>query len=209
MTWQMILRRENLNLANFITLLRFLGAWFLIVLVVRGELAFAFVLASLLFVSDLLDGYIAKNWGCKTEFGKHFDPLADKVACWITTLSVVGLSDNAWWWLEYAPPILILALYDTGVTYLRKQMPVKTGDVAKTKTFVLMTGLLSILGVQAELLPSWADAAGHTVVYLSAVAAVWSYLEYREVVPRIEFLEALWNFLYRLWLYVRACLVGV
>lgn len=206
MTWEIILRRENLNLANFITLCRFLGAWFLIIPVVRGELTFAFVLASILFVSDLLDGHIARAWECKTEFGKHFDPLADKVACWITTLSVVALSDNAWWWLEYAPPILTLALYDTGVTYLRKQMPVKTGDVAKTKTAVLMIGLLSMLGVYAGLLPSWAATAGLVVVYTSAAGAAWSYLEYRGMVPRLEFLDALSHFLYRLWLYVRACL---
>lgn len=64
-----------------------------------------FVIASL---SDYADGYIARNWGQRSEFGARLDPLADKL---LVNLGYIALASNPTFepgipmWF---PPLLVL-----------------------------------------------------------------------------------------------------
>ena len=63
---------------NIITSIRIVLVPLFIILVLNDRLlaaSFVFLAASL---SDLLDGYLARKWKVVSNFGKLFDPLADK-----------------------------------------------------------------------------------------------------------------------------------
>lgn len=89
-----------------------------------------FIVASL---TDLYDGYHARKYGQTTRWGAFMDPLADKIL--ITTAFVYFV------YLDLLPlwMVLVVALRDAIVTFLRfyaerKDRPVVTSKAAKIKT---------------------------------------------------------------------------
>jgi CDP-diacylglycerol--glycerol-3-phosphate 3-phosphatidyltransferase len=75
--------------------------------------ALTFVVAVL---TDLFDGKIARKYNVVTDFGKLWDPIADKA---ITGAAFISLSilGELWWWVT----ILIL-IREWGITYMRFRM---------------------------------------------------------------------------------------
>jgi len=68
-----------LSIPNLITLGRILLVPVVVWAIVTGRMDLAFVLFLVAAVSDLVDGFLAKRFGMKTELGAYLDPLADKV----------------------------------------------------------------------------------------------------------------------------------
>lgn len=69
------------NAPNILTLVRFLAIPVLAYLIYAGD-AYnlgAFFLFAAIWMTDMLDGYIARHYNQITEFGKLFDPLVDKL----------------------------------------------------------------------------------------------------------------------------------
>ncbi len=81
------------NIPNMITLARVLSVPLLVWLVLDGYIVAAFWVFIAAGISDALDGFVAKHFEAESEFGKFFDPLADKavlVSIYIT-LGFLGL----------------------------------------------------------------------------------------------------------------------
>ena len=76
----LVLARSPINLANLVTLGRLLMVVPLVWLIASERLEAAFWLFVAAGVSDVVDGFIAKNFNARTELGAILDPLADK-AC--------------------------------------------------------------------------------------------------------------------------------
>jgi len=66
---------------NILTLLRFIAIPVLARLIFLGDRynTVAFILFLSIWLTDMLDGYIARHFNQMTEFGKLFDPLVDKL----------------------------------------------------------------------------------------------------------------------------------
>ncbi len=66
---------------NILTLIRFFAIPVLAYLILAGDSynLMAFFLFAAIWLTDLLDGYIARNFNQVTEFGKLFDPFVDKL----------------------------------------------------------------------------------------------------------------------------------
>jgi cardiolipin synthase len=75
---ELVLERSPLNLANLVTLGRLLIVFPLVWLIATDRMDAAFWLFVAAGVSDVVDGYIAKNFNSRTELGACLDPLADK-----------------------------------------------------------------------------------------------------------------------------------
>jgi cardiolipin synthase len=82
-----------MTIPNLITILRLLLVPLVVLMINEAQWAAAFALFALAGISDAVDGFIARRFDMRTEFGAYIDPLADKallVSIYIT-LSVVGV----------------------------------------------------------------------------------------------------------------------
>ena len=118
----LVLDRSPVNLANLVTLGRLLMVVPLVWLIATERLEAAFWLFVAAGVSDVVDGYIAKNFNARTELGAILDPLADKALLdgIYLALAIVG-------WLPAWLAIMVLGrdlLIVIGVALIRRRNPV-------------------------------------------------------------------------------------
>ncbi len=81
-----------MTIPNLITIARLLIVPVVIVAILQGRWSAAFVLFVVAGVSDGIDGYIARRFDMRSEFGAYIDPIADKallVSIYVT-LAIVG-----------------------------------------------------------------------------------------------------------------------
>lgn len=86
----MILRRELLTVPNLLTGFRFVCAPVLLILAWQGHASAFLLLLAMAFLSDVLDGMIARLTGQVTYFGAVLDSWADMITYLTITIS-------AWW----------------------------------------------------------------------------------------------------------------
>jgi cardiolipin synthase len=82
-----------MTIPNLITIFRLVLVPVVIVTIMQGRWPLAFVLFVVAGVSDGVDGFIAKRFDMRSEFGAYIDPLADKallVSIYVM-LAVVGV----------------------------------------------------------------------------------------------------------------------
>lgn len=107
-----------MNTANKLTMLRvFMIPAFLLVLYLG--IPFASYIALAIFIAasltDLLDGYIARNYNQTTDFGKFMDPLADKCLVIAAMLWFVEIGQMPAW------ALLIVVVREFAVSGIRMQ----------------------------------------------------------------------------------------
>lgn len=93
-------------------------------------------------LSDGLDGYLARKYGCVTAFGKSFDLWADKVFVMVVMLALVLQNVIPYWML------VIVVLRELGVSYLRNQptrLPISPDRWGKSKTGITLVALTGLL----------------------------------------------------------------
>lgn len=90
----------GINLPNLITLLRLLSVPVTIWLILDNSFALAFWVFVCAGASDALDGYIAKRFDCRTQFGALLDPVADK-AMLASVYVALGLAGQLPNWLVF------------------------------------------------------------------------------------------------------------
>ena len=87
------------NAPNILTLIRFLAIPVLAYLILAGD-AYnlgAFFLFAAIWLTDMLDGYIARHYNQITEFGKLFDPLVDKLFQFTTAVMMFFVGKLPLW----------------------------------------------------------------------------------------------------------------
>ena len=90
-----------MTVPNLITILRLVLVPAVIVFIGQGRWGAAFALFAVAGVSDAVDGFIARRFDMRSEFGAYLDPLADKallVSIYVA-LAVVGVLPS---WLAIA-----------------------------------------------------------------------------------------------------------
>ena len=82
-----------MSIPNLITLGRILLVPLVVWAIASGRMQLAFLLFLAAAISDLVDGFLAKRFGMKTELGAYLDPLADKVliVSIYVTLGITGV----------------------------------------------------------------------------------------------------------------------
>ena len=180
---------ENIwNLPNVLTMVRLVLVPIFIILVLNGSVG-AMWAALVVFVvaafTDLYDGKIARERGLVTDWGKIWDPIADKALTLgaFVVLSIAGLVP---WWFT-----VVVAARELGITSMRSRLlkrgivvAANSGGKAKTVSQMFLIVFLvfpwdSVLGVSNALF----DVTGLAVVRwvlitIALFLTVWSGLQY-------------------------------
>lgn len=72
-------RKDILTIPNLLSLLRLLMIPLFVVLYLNGRIMATAIVLLLSGITDVVDGYIARHFNQVSDFGKAFDPLADKL----------------------------------------------------------------------------------------------------------------------------------
>jgi cardiolipin synthase (CMP-forming) len=135
-----VLDRSPSNLANLITVSRLLMVIPLIWLIATDRVHAAFWLLVVAGMSDLLDGYIAKNFNARTELGAYLDPIADK-----TLLDGIYVALALAGWLPPWLAMLVVGrdvLIVLGVVLIQRRHPVFRARpllIGKVNTFAQLS----------------------------------------------------------------------
>ena len=164
-----------MNLANLITALRIILALICVGILfwnVPGRDLLAATIFILAGLTDGLDGYTARIRKEVTNFGKSFDPLADKILI-ILTLTVLANMGRVPWvacWIIIAREVLITILrYFAG----RKGLAVAASPWGKLKTF---TQIMAIALIMLD--PVLGVPIGIWVLWPAVGLTIWSALDY-------------------------------
>lgn len=88
------------TLSNMLSISRMIAAPFIYVLITSDyPRSWVYVLALIAYVSDLLDGYVARARNEITEWGKILDPLADKLFVASTCLALMTTDHLSIWYI--------------------------------------------------------------------------------------------------------------
>lgn len=141
------------NLPNWLTFIRLALIPVFVVFLVepsRSSLNIAAVIFVLAAITDYADGILARRYAAITDFGKLFDPLADKILVMAALVMLVSVRDDQC--VSFVPGwmvVLILAR-EFWVTGLRA-FAAKDGNVVaaksggKVKSFLQMVAILALL----------------------------------------------------------------
>ena len=129
------------NVPNALTMLRLVLVPVFIVLFLRGQRIAALVVFCVASLTDMLDGQIARRTNQVTDFGKLFDPLADKLMV-LSALICHGAAGHFPW-----SAILIVGIKEVlmilgGAVLLRKGIVVQANLYGKVATVFFMAALI-------------------------------------------------------------------
>ena len=167
------------TLPNKLTLLRIACTPVMVVLLCFSGKTSSF-LAALLFglasITDLLDGFLARRRKMVTNFGKHFDPLADKLLVSATLIMLIPLGRVEAWM------VLVIIGREIAVTGLRgiassEGVILTPTEISKKKTVFQVVAILGLL-LHYEYFGIDFHAVGMVFMWLAVIVTLWSGILY-------------------------------
>ena len=165
-----------LNIPNALSLSRLALTPFSVHAVLAGECRAALVLFFIAAVTDILDGPLARRFGCTTRLGAYLDPIADKAMLSATYLAagIAGLVPGWLVALIFGRDFLILALAGAALLFTRHR------DFTPSVWGKLSTAVQTLVGVLVVLghaFPTLRLPPG-PLLAAAAAATAWSGLHY-------------------------------
>jgi CDP-diacylglycerol---glycerol-3-phosphate 3-phosphatidyltransferase len=169
---------SSINVPNFLTTIRLLVvpvlAWLLFQ--ENSTTNFNRTIAGVLFIvaalTDIADGTIARKWNLITNFGKIFDPIADKalIGTALIGLSSMGLLD---WWFTW-----VILAREIFVTLLRFWV-IKQGVIPASRGGKLKT-IMQIVAISFYLLPlpSSVSLLAEILIYVAVILTLATAVDY-------------------------------
>ncbi|SNR75323.1 CDP-diacylglycerol--glycerol-3-phosphate 3-phosphatidyltransferase [Desulfurobacterium atlanticum] len=150
---------------NILTILRIIFIPFIVFFIIEGMYFISIILFVISAFTDFLDGYLARKMRSVSNFGKLFDPVADKI---LTSSVLIALS-----YKHLCDPYSVTAIVarEEAVTGLRaiaasKGIVLPAGNLGKIKTVLLMVSIITLLSGFLKL--------GGYLLLFSAAVAVYS-----------------------------------
>ena len=167
-----------INVPNFLTTIRIIVVPILAWLLFREDAASESnrLIAGVLFIiaalTDIADGTIARRWNLITNFGKIFDPIADKalIGVALVGLSYLNLLD---WWFTWV--ILARELF---VTFLRFWV-INKGVIPASRGGKLKT-IMQIIAISFYLLPlpETVSLLAEVLMYVAVILTLATAVDY-------------------------------
>ena len=126
----------------------------------------AFVVFVIACITDFLDGYFARSYKQVSNFGKCFDPIADKLLVASLIVLLTGFQHIDGYNMIAAIIILFREIFVSGMRefLVEIKVPLPVSNLAKIKTTVQMTSLSIIM---------FAIASKITVLLVIGIAMLW------------------------------------
>ncbi len=169
---------SSINVPNFLTTIRLLVVPILAWLLFQENSTTNFnrTIAGVLFIvaalTDIADGTIARKWNLITNFGKIFDPIADKalIGTALIGLSSMGLLD---WWFTW-----VILAREIFVTLLRFWV-IKQGVIPASRGGKLKT-IMQIVAISFYLLPlpSSVSLLAEILMYVAVILTLATAVDY-------------------------------
>lgn len=176
------------NIANALTVLRVaLVPVFAVVLLAGGAdgplrwLALAiFILAA---ATDRVDGWLARRNGIVTDFGKLWDPIADKLLMG-TALVCLSIMGELWWWVT-----AVILARELGITVMRffllRYLVLPASKGGKLKTF-MQTIAIGLFLLPLSTLPAFVSWLACAAMAVAVALTVVTGLDYVRVALRVR-----------------------
>jgi len=171
---------SNLNVPNALTVLRIVMVPVFLVVLFNNPDDFGWrLVATAVFVvailTDLADGYIARKRNLVTDFGKLWDPVADKALTGAAFIAL-GILDELSWII-----IVLILVREWGITWLRAAiakhgiMAANKGGKLKTVTQSVALGLY-LLG--RDNLPEWLSVVALVIMIIALALTLLTGITY-------------------------------
>ncbi len=168
-----------LNISNYLTFLRIISIPFVLI-PLQSENPNSSLLAAVIFtsafVTDWLDGFVARKKNLITKFGKILDPLADKLLIGCSLIMLIGM-DRIDAWIG----VLIIGR-EIAVTWLRAMLAAKGHILSsswwgKYKTFFQALALIPLM-IHYSYYSIDFHFWGVLILWIALLLTVWSGLLY-------------------------------
>ncbi|MCE1164665.1 MAG: CDP-alcohol phosphatidyltransferase family protein [Bacteroidetes bacterium] len=173
------MKKEFLYISNLLSLLRMVLVIPLVYFVISGGYKTAvIIILVLMYISDLLDGFLARKLNEVSELGKIIDPLADKIAVVSVVIVLFFLGRiETWFFIVVVLRDVLILLFGL---YLKSKNKVVLMSNYPGKAAVLSIGIIILLCVlndnNSELLKKF---IGY-LYYISVILIIYSlYLYYK------------------------------
>ncbi len=171
---------SNLNVPNALTVLRILMVPVFLVVLFSNPDDFGWRMAAtavfvVAILTDLADGYIARKYNLVTDFGKLWDPVADKALTGAAFIALGILGELSW------IIIVLILVREWGITWLRAAiakhgiMAANKGGKLKTVTQSVALGLY-LLG--RDNLPEWLSVVALVIMIIALVLTLLTGITY-------------------------------
>lgn len=139
-----MIRRKDVTVPNFLTVMRILMAIFAIFMIGTAEYsriaAMMLIAASFL---DFFDGWYARKFKQVTKLGTHLDPFADKVLMAVIFISLSRAFN--WGWFYYF--VAVIMLREIIITFYRMRVRRRSGEyIPANRLGKIKTIIQSIVG---------------------------------------------------------------
>ncbi len=168
-----------MNLPNKLTILRiilvpvFVACFYL---PMQGAMYLAGAVFILAYVTDMLDGYIARKYDLVTDFGKLMDPMADKLltAAAMIMLTAEGMCSPVATLVTIGRELVISAFRLVSAT---QGVVIAAGSIGKLKTLTQFIGI-SLMLLGNPVFGLIGIPMDQIMIWLSVALAVWSCADY-------------------------------
>ena len=174
-----------MNIPNKLTLTRLLIVPFIIIALYMQTKEAAYASLTLLviaWVTDILDGYLAKKNGLRTKYGVFFDPFVDKILVSFTFIVLGDLKIIPMW-------LVILILFRDYVTQAIRNKAGEKGIILESEwsgkikfglqmTTLIFAALLLALSYSFESIKTWMLTAIFWAMMVATVEAYYALFEF-------------------------------
>lgn len=164
---------------NHITIFRFLTIPFVVLLLYGEEYLLGSILFAISAMSDMVDGALARTSDKITNWGKLYDPLADKLL--IGSAAVIIISKYLGMYLALLMILVELLLILNGLYKHKFQKKAIQAEITGKIKMVLQSAGIGLVLLYAMTSYVLFLTLGGYVIYLSVVFALWSLLVYRSI----------------------------
>lgn len=172
---------SNWNVPNILTVVRIILVPIYVVLMFLGPEEFSWRLAATIvftaaMLTDLADGHIARKYSLITDFGKLWDPIADKALTGAAFITLSILGDLPWVFT------VIILVREWGITWVREVlkkygtvMAANKGGKAKTVTQTLA---LILFNLNLDFLPGPLQVLAWVLMWAALILTVITGIDY-------------------------------